>query len=231
MQSILFKKITPDDKDLLDQTFRLRFQVYGSECNFIDKRLYPDGLESDRYDSDSVHFAAVNSFGEAVASVRLILGSQVKLPVWQNYPSGKVGNVSCSDDKTAELSRLVISKRLLEQRCRGWIPSGKRNISSLRQRLFSRGRFFWHDTKPVTFGLYREVYKECIRRGISHIAALMEPGLFTLLKMYGFHFRCIGPTVDVFGPVSPYIGQVADFQQALNRYQYPAVQSSLQLTN
>lgn len=47
-------------EDLLKETYRLRYQVYCHEAEFLDDSEYPDEIESDIYDKHSVHFAALD---------------------------------------------------------------------------------------------------------------------------------------------------------------------------
>jgi N-acyl amino acid synthase of PEP-CTERM/exosortase system len=233
MQSIIFKKLHPNEHDLLEQTFRLRLQVYGHESSLLDYRLYPDGLERDKYDPQSIHFAAINQFDEVIASVRLILNDRWKIPVWEHCPTSMSNAPQLSFQNTAEVSRLVVSKELLRRR-HNWLSLGRlRNFSQDSVKLLGGGNQagFLRQAKPVAYGLYREIYKECASRGINHVVALMESGLYSLLRMYGLHFECIGPAVDVLGPVSPYMGRVDRLKDAIVKYQFPHFRSLFQPVN
>src|SRR5689334_23097596 len=104
----LFKKIDPKDQQAMEQIYRLRFEVYCHECGFIEEKDYPDGRETDEYDKQSVHFAAINSFGEIIGTVRLILSTPLVLPIKKYCPDVRLE----PEVSYAEISRLVISKRL-----------------------------------------------------------------------------------------------------------------------
>src|SRR4051812_4367815 len=45
---------------LLDDSYRLRHQVYCNERQFLAAADYPDGLESDELDASSVHVGAID---------------------------------------------------------------------------------------------------------------------------------------------------------------------------
>jgi len=70
---------------------------------------------------------------------------------------------------------------------------------------------------PVTFGLYREMYQESKRLGITHWIALMEKSLWRLLSSHGFVFNQIGEEVDCYGPVFPYLADIAKIEQELRK--------------
>src|SRR3990167_9126064 len=81
MEKLIFKKVTLQEEALMEQIFRLRLHVYGRECGFINEEDYPNGLETDEYDPHALHFAAINSQGEVIGSLRMIIPDTLKLPV------------------------------------------------------------------------------------------------------------------------------------------------------
>ena len=74
---------------------------------------------------------------------------------------------------------------------------------------------FKRSIRPLIFGLYREMYKESKRRGITHWFAIMERSLWRLLNLSGFNFIEIGDEVDVYGPVRPYMAELSKIEQEL----------------
>ena len=62
-----------ENPDMNRELFALRFKVYCLECGFLDPKAYEDKLETDEFDSNSVHFTAHNLEKELVGSVRLVL--------------------------------------------------------------------------------------------------------------------------------------------------------------
>src|SRR5688572_26885229 len=67
---------------LLEESYRLRYQVYCLERCFLPAADYPDGLEVDRFDRHSVHVAVLNLRGEVIATARLIEPSDEGLPLF-----------------------------------------------------------------------------------------------------------------------------------------------------
>lgn len=214
MKTIKFKKVSADDKGLLEQIYRLRLQVYGRECGFIDEKDYPLGLETDEYDKQSIHFAAINSFGEVIGSMRLILADKHIFPFQKHcryvqLPSGHVPK------DIGEISRFVISKELRKRKIfsfRCW-PG-----HTFQKRQGHSPRGFLNHARLVAMGLCGEVVKESRERGITHVYALMEKGLYTLIRYYGFNPQCLGEDVDVYGPVRPYVIPVEDSRHSVNHY-------------
>ena len=204
MQNFIFRRVDPEETALMEQIYRLRFQVYGRECGFINEEQYPDGLEIDEYDKQSLHFAAIDSEGDVVGTTRLILTDHRLSPLEKYCPHVPV-NRNVQPGRYAEISRLAISKNLRKKaslRLSFKSRSGKKKV---------KPGFLGHDF--IAAGLYKELYKESKLRCITHWVALMEKGLWFLLKIYGYKFECLGEEVDVFGPVRPYIGKVSDIER------------------
>jgi N-acyl amino acid synthase of PEP-CTERM/exosortase system len=202
-----FRKI--NDKELLLEAFRLRFQVYCKECNFIKESDYPAGFETDAFDEHSLHFGAFDDEERLVGGVRLILPSCAKFPIEDhcralNIDYGAIPRTGCG-----EVSRLTISK-LFRRRANDGLyyePQAKD------EKVEEKGMYFLRRVRPMAFGLYRAMYQESKRIGISHWFALMEPALWTLLKIHGFIFKPIGPSVDFYGIVTPYIADLSELEK------------------
>lgn len=205
-----FVKVERTDKVMMEQIFRLRYQVYCLECNFLKQEDYPDGIETDEYDDQSVHFAAINEDNDIIGTMRLILPGRNIFPVEHHCPNIVIDKTGLPQVSYAEISRLVISKRLrrrkndqlyYEPQVEDVKVSTAENVQFIRR------------AKPMAFGLYREAYMESKRLGITHWYSLMEKSLWLLLRIHGFVFEPIGEEVDVYGPVRPYIGKIAQIEQ------------------
>lgn len=210
MQTFIFKKVELSETDMMEQIYRLRFQVYCRECGFIQEKDYPNGVEIDAYDKDSVHFAAIDEEGYVIGTMRMILADKVELPLENHCKSLTVGKDSVQRENLAEISRLVISKTMRKR----W-NDGKYYSPQVADVKISdpSGHEFLRRAKPMAFGLYREIYRESKRHNITHWYALMEKGLWLLLKIHGFTFESIGEEVDVFGIVRPYVGMITNIEQ------------------
>jgi len=213
MQSFKFKRVALSDTSLMEQIFRLRYQVYGCERQFISREDYPDGLEFDEYDDHAVHIAAINKFGEVIGALRMIFNHKITLPVERYVEhinlSAPLPGILCF----AEISRLVISKQL-RQRCNGQLHQ-----MAIRPVLETSHKSFLRFARPLAFGLCQKAYEASREEGVTHWLCLMERGLHSLLQMYGLEFHCIGQEVECMGKVFPYVAHVHSMEPALADYQ------------
>lgn len=104
---ILYTTLIDED---LDEIYRIRYQVYCEEYNYLDRNKYPDNRELDRYDRSSIHFVLRTQQGEIAASVRLILSSTDDFPIKKNFQIDLRDKHIKSTD-SAEISRLIVAKK------------------------------------------------------------------------------------------------------------------------
>jgi hypothetical protein len=67
-------------------------------------------------------------------------------------------------------------------------------------------------------GIFRLLYQESKRHGVTHWVVAMERGLQVMLKRMGFPFVPIGPEVDYYGPVRPYVAEIAALEHNVARF-------------
>lgn len=203
-----------DSLNLLNEIYRLRYQVYCNECHFIKPEEYPQGFEQDQYDKYSLQFVIEDSLG-AIGTARVILNSELGFP-FEEHCKGRLKidrNLQIQRSQLAEISRLVISKQYRKRDNDGlyYSPDFKEKpIETIPQGSGQRIR-------PMAFGLYREIYQESKRRGINYWCCLMEKSLWTLLTMHGFTFQSIGDEIDFYGPVRPYLASVEEVEESVGR--------------
>lgn len=180
-----------NDTPLLDQYFRLRWQVYCNEKGFLDPDDYPGAIERDEFDDVSYHFGCVDEDGTVIAGVRLVPDSPLGFPAHRH----------CRIDigfepwvQSAELSRLVFSKGY-----RRGSGRGDRAVADC----------------EIVLGLYRAVYRMSKRAGITHWLAAMEPSLARLLNRFHFSFAPVGPETDYYGAVRPYLAGIAQLERSV----------------
>ncbi|MDD5432535.1 MAG: PEP-CTERM/exosortase system-associated acyltransferase [Candidatus Omnitrophica bacterium] len=204
-----------DSKDQLSDIFALRYQVYCRECKFIKEEDYPEAKEHDKYDPYSLQFAVEDSKG-IIGAARLILSSPLGFPLEEHCGNVlSINKDSLPSKQIAEISRLVISKEYRRRVNDGLFHSPPEEQveedSPRSQRI-----------RPMIFGMYREIYQESKRRGVKYWYAVMEPSLWTLLKLNGFLFHPIGEEVDFYGPVRPYLASVEEIENSI-RVKFPDV--------
>lgn len=198
--------------DRMQEAYRLRFQVYCKECNFIKESDYPIGCETDDLDVHSVHFGAYDSAKCLVGTVRLIQPSCVKFPIEEHCPRMTIDRNLVPRASCAEVSRLTISKFYRRRANDGMYYEPQIEDKTVEE----KGAYFLRRVRPMAFGLYREMYQESKRRHIRHWFALMEKPLWLLLNIHGFVFRPVGPEVDFYGIVTPYLADIEELERTVH---------------
>ncbi len=197
----------------MEQIFRLRYDVYVEECRYIDSDDYPDGLEHDKYDSQAQHFAAIDSEGDVVGAIRLILPGRHPLPLEQKSSLFLNPRKICPQLRFAEISRLIVSEKFRKKKDFLRLCEDSKNCPSKYSDALSRCI-----AKCITIGLCSSVFAESKRLDITHWYALMERKLYVLFAKYGFKFTCIGPEVSYFGPVFPYVVSISDIERSIQNF-------------
>jgi N-acyl amino acid synthase of PEP-CTERM/exosortase system len=195
-----FDIVPANTPELLRDAYALRYQVYCVENPFEDPADHPDGLETDEYDSHSVHSLLVHRERQEVAgTVRLVLpvvnGPDLELPISSVCDRKALEQARFPRAATAEISRFSISKAF------------RRRASDQATRAAQFGELQQAEQQRVipniAFGLFRAVVEMSHQKGITHLCAVMEPSLLRLLGRFGFHFDALGPLVDYHGRRQP----------------------------
>jgi N-acyl-L-homoserine lactone synthetase len=190
------------DPDLMDKSYRLRYQVYCIERGFLDPAKYPDRLERDEFDRYSLHLGVLDRNGEILATARLIPVNMCGLPLFRHcqiFPDET--ELYHERNRIVEVSRLCVSRQLNQRR--------QERASSVSM-------------------LYRALYQVSKRAGFTHWLVATEHSLQRLVADFGFPFREIGPTVDYFGLVSPYLMDLQEFDQVIVSGTKPVLSSFLE---
>ncbi len=234
-----FKVICVSDEIELKKVYKLRYKVYCEEWGFESPEKYPDRQETDEFDKNAVHFAAIDDSGRTVGTVRLILFSPDGFPLEKHCDlNGSVEGVRGED--TAEISRLVISRNYRKRTEDKYIygPDEERRIidgydcnynhsvnnnrraydrsgngGSPNGRMRNEMEVEKRNRHEIVTSLYKAVYHESKRRRLTHLYAVMTKGLVLLLKRYGIRFRAIAEPVDYHGIRTPYLGEIQKIEQ------------------
>ena len=170
--------------------YQFRYDVFCLEKQFYDKDYYENFCEIDRYDTASLHFAAIDNAEQVVGYIRMICESENGLPIQKQMLYSDLPDITGHNTKIAELSRLAI-----RHECRKHVT----------------GFYSYH----IQLGLYRMVYLSCKNLGITHLCAIMEKSLYNSLKKMKFRFNTIGPEFDDHGKVAPYMGEITRLESTL----------------
>lgn len=147
----------------IEAILRQRYDILCEELGIFDKELYPDKMESDKYDAYSIYFAAFDNDGKIAASTRLIHHSLIGYPTSNNCVLDI--DLGAFDKKgLSEISRIIISKEYRGVR----------------------------EAKRMFEGLGRLIYFESRRLGLTHWLGSVEKPFLRLLNMCNFAYFPIG---------------------------------------
>lgn len=204
-----FKVIRADTPELLNEVFRLRYQVYCIEHNFENPDDFPNGMERDRFDKHSVHSLLVHKPTGAIAgSVRLVLPLK-KNPDFCLPIDDVCGEASLHDSSlflrkhAGEVSRFAIAKtfrrRIGEQGSPCGVTEESLRAMEIAASLNNDRRIAHH----LTLGLISSLVQMSVENGISVWCSVMERALLRLLTRIGIHFNDLGPQIEYHGKRQP----------------------------
>ncbi|MES2888803.1 MAG: PEP-CTERM/exosortase system-associated acyltransferase [Pseudomonadota bacterium] len=210
LERFKFHRISSHEHDStwLEQIFKLRYEVYCLERQFLDAHVYPEALEMDAFDHASTHFAGFTQEDDLVATVRL-----VKPPASQGFPfqhtCGLFDGVQLPPaEQSSEISRLIVRKSFRQNRA----GSASASSSAAPAAGASDPR-----SPELLLGMYRAMYRHSRATGVRYWYAAMERSLACLLRRAGFAFTPIGPTTDYYGPVTPFLVDLDELNRTLER--------------
>lgn len=183
-----------DDPRLLDQGYRLRYQVYCVERGFLDAANYPDGREIDEFDAHSVHVGAIDADGGLAGTARVIRANPRGFPMFRHcafYP--EVQTFDSPHVVLVEASRVSISRNYRRRRGSPFIT------------------------------LVKAVMQAAKRLGATHLIGANEAAFHRWLVHHGLPYRISGPVVDYYGPVVPCIMSLHELDEVVVGGRFPAL--------
>lgn len=218
-----YKKVLRGNMEslILNDIYRLRYQVYCLECHFLDAREFDQELEMDEFDDCSTHFAAYALDASLVGTVRLVQPKDAQGYPFESHCPTFPEFAMPARAQAAEISRLVVRKSY--RRRRGDSMAGissdfveKGAIAAIKPRSIVRGDK--RENSPLLLlGMYKEMYRHSRENGIRYWYAAMERSLARSLDKMGFRFVPIGPQVDYYGPVTPYMADLDELNERLSK--------------
>jgi N-acyl amino acid synthase of PEP-CTERM/exosortase system len=205
-----FTFLRVDGTPYLEQCARLRYEVYCRERGFLNPDDYPDGIERDEFDTNAIHFACLSRRSEAVVgTIRLVAPVDGRFPLSSHCSV----NPALLPPNTMEISRLAVSRQYRRR--------ADDNEYGLSQAYLA------HDPESnerrrrpeIVLGLYKIMYRESKRIGVRAWLAAMEHSLARLLSRFSFHFEAVGPEVDYYGPVTPYLARIDAVEKIVSAVQ------------
>lgn len=196
-----FSRLPQDNHRILEEIRSLRYQVYCNERRIFPKTGHRNHRESDQFDAHSIHFYAHDRlYSNIMGTMRLVRHSPLGFPIEKYY---KIQTDIISPEQkrnSVEISRLAISKERVRQALKSHTdrPNNYRSI--------------------IINGLFRIALEHSKLEGVTHLIAAMEPALARLLRTYHIEFKQIGPIMDYFGPVAPFIAKTSNIEQSLIQF-------------
>ena len=200
-----FKVKFANSNKLKEQIYHIRYHVYCKEFHYESIENYPDEMEIDEYDEDSLHCLIIHkSSNIPAACVRLVPatvnGKIIPLPFEKNcnesLDKNYIEQLKLDPITECEISRLAVDglfrKRSGESITR--FGSINQEISKEEQRSFQM--------IAVSAFLAATVLTEL--SGKTNVFAMMEPFLPRLLKRSGIIFQRAGEDIDYHGIRAPY---------------------------
>lgn len=192
--------------------YRLRYQVYCHEAQFLNPDNYPSGLECDKFDTVAEHFLATNANNDdnPVGTVRLVKWSEeYSFPTAVYFDSllEQLERLNYPIESTAEISRLCISKQYRKRALDGILGAGGYVDSDDRRRKYPE----------IILELFKIMYRSSrYNLGITHWIATFESSLYRLLDRYGVHLEPLAPEeIDYYGNVKIYGASIDQLEETM----------------
>lgn len=205
----VFAIVHADSKELLEQVYRLRYQVYCVENDWENHKQNSNGLETDEFDCHSAHCLLIHKdSGLALGSVRLVLRSP-NIPLDRTFPLQRLCDLDIFHNEqylssAGEVSRFCVSKEF-RRRATDTLYASVSNqdhniandaeIKNLNKRIIPYG--------PI--GLIRAIFEMGIKTDTISAFATMEPSLIRVLNTLGLTFELIGKPIEHRGIRQPLI--------------------------
>lgn len=199
-----FEIVHANTPELIDEAYKLRFQVYCEEKGFEDAGQFPDGREYDEFDRRAAHsLIRHRESGMFVAVVRLVL-PDISDPN-RLLPAERFCRLSSHPElaklprhSIGEISRFSISKTFRRRIAEAGSVAGIYQDEAI-DAASVHPRFDRRLLPHVSVGLITALVHMCRQHGIQYCYAVMEPTLLRLLGRFGIHFQSVGPPVDCHG--------------------------------
>ena len=207
---------------LLEQSYRLRYEVYCLERNFLPAEHYPAGLEIDLFDRHSLHVGAMDASGELAGTSRAVRVSEMGLPLFDHCTAfAHETEFHTANPRLVEVGRLVVGRSYRRHRHQG--VGGVEQVSkSGRSREDYSGEQRRVGEDPFMTVL-EALYQETKRIGATHWLTAMEVSLRDQLAQQGFPFRAFGPESEYYGLVVPYQMSMKELDAVIRSGRFPGL--------
>lgn len=211
-----FEILRADTPALLEEVFRLRYQVYcveGAVPGF-EPNDYPDGLERDVYDARSLHcLLRHRRTGAYAGTVRLVCADPARVDapfplevasggqIERNYPC----LVAQSRRRVAECSRFILARQFRSRRGEGQWADGLAEVMDFNESAHERRAL----THPI-LGLMKAGTIVSWEKQVRYWYAGMEPRMDRRLRQLGLVLRPVSSLIDYHGLCRGHCGYLPD---------------------
>ncbi|MBD9357742.1 PEP-CTERM/exosortase system-associated acyltransferase [Methylomonas albis] len=194
----VFLADTPESKQL---HYNLRYQVYCEERGFEDKDKFPQQMELDKWDDNSVHFLVRHiKSGYWLGGLRLVFPINSLLPFEEwSEPYQKI----CPKDRnvSVEMSRLCIIKEAKRFASMRFAPPNLQGAENGNVRSLYD---FKNQNRSLMWGLIRAACLYSAERNIVDWYFVVAPALASILGKGGLDLARIGDSCEHRGLRIPY---------------------------
>ena len=184
-----------DNETLLQEVYKIRYEVYCEELNYEPPENFPDRMETDIYDKHSVHCLLKHkSTGTYAGCVRIImpnneLTTKPAYP-WQKFASSIVYPHSQYEwNNLCEVSRLAVRKQFRKRKGDDILPMGDVSPdASQGQRRFPL----------IAMSLYWGAFCMALNLNLD-VFAIMEPRLARHLRRCGLRYCLVSDLFELHG--------------------------------
>ena len=204
----------------MDSIYGLRYKVYCEERGFENPADFPDGIETDEYDEHAVHFATIRN-NRIIGTARIILNTGNGFPLEKHATiNGDILNC-IHRENIGEISRFAFSKDYRKSFPHKPVTDYQ-GFAASREALRTTEALEFESETMIR--LYRSIFKECRRKNLTHLIAIMADSLCRLLNKNGIAFIPIGPPVNYHGRRTPCICNIEKTMHNL-KTTHPAIYS------
>lgn len=194
-----------DTRQLREHSHRIRYRVYCDEFGYEDPARFPDQMERDEYDEQSLHCVVIHRSGIAAGCVRLVPALAERPLPFEKYCGDSidldfVSRLGVDRERLCEISRLAVDgafrRRAGEAATRfGEVEALDLSVDEVR-------------TFPlIAVATFLGVTALSELSGRTEGFAMMEPFLPRLLKRSGIIFQRAGRDVDYHGVRAPFFSR------------------------
>jgi N-acyl amino acid synthase of PEP-CTERM/exosortase system len=193
---------TPNQKN---EVYKVRYKVYCEELQYESVHAFPNKMEKDSYDKQSIHLLVQHrESSKNIGCMRLIFpeNSEQVLPFQKAYGTTLINNIvdlKCIYyNSMCEVSRLAVVSEFRKSHRKQSNPiSNVENIFDAKQ--YDRRHF---SLVPLSLYLAGCHILEVV--GVNHLFTMMEPRLCRNLQRVGYKFHQIGHIINYHGKRAPY---------------------------